>query len=284
MQEYFKAAILGIVQGITEFLPISSTAHLRIFPALMHWEDPGTAYSAVLQLGSMFAVIIYFWRDLIKIYGALFGDIFLWIKGKVSSPLQSNDSKLGFWILLGTIPICIFGVLFKEPIETGIVRDLNIVAFYLIFFGMLLFLSERIAKQNRILSGINALDVLLIGVAQAFALVPGVSRSGVTLFAGLLLGFKRAQAARFSFLLSVPAVLISGLFEFLSLFSSIKSSSESIIWIDLFIGIIFACVSGYFSIDFLLKYLQTHKTHIFVVYRVMLGLFILYLNYLGIVH
>ena len=130
MQEYLKASILGTVQGITEFLPISSTAHLRIFPALMHWEDPGTAYSAVLQLGSMLAVIIYFWSDLVRIYGAFFEDIHLWIKGKVSSPLQSNDSKLGFWILLGTIPICVFGVLFKEPIETGIVRDLNIIAFF----------------------------------------------------------------------------------------------------------------------------------------------------------
>ena len=284
MQEYFKAAILGIVQGITEFLPISSTAHLRIFPALMRWEDPGTAYSAVIQLGSMLAVIIYFWSDLIRIYGALLGDFLLWVKGKVSSPLQSHDSKLGFWILIGTLPICVFGVLFKEPIEVGIVRDLKIIAFYLVFFGILLFLSERVARQNRILAEINALDVLLIGLAQAFALIPGVSRSGVTLFAGLLLGFKRAQAARFSFLLSVPAVFTSGLFEFASLISSIQSSGSNIIWTNLIIGIIFACVSGYFSIDFLLKYLQTHKTHIFVVYRIMLGLFILYLNYLGVVH
>ena len=132
MQEYFKAAILGIVQGITEFLPISSTAHLRIFPALMRWEDPGTAYSAVIQLGSMLAVIIYFWSDLIRIYGALLGDFLLWVKGKVSSPLQSHDSKLGFWILIGTIPICVFGVLFKEPIEKGVVGDLNIISFYIL--------------------------------------------------------------------------------------------------------------------------------------------------------
>ena len=243
MQPILQSITLGVIQGITEFLPISSTAHLRIFPALMHWEDPGTAYSAVLQLGSMFAVIIYFSSDLIKMYGTLLNDLFLWFTGKISSPLESYDSRLGFWILVGTIPICIFGILFKEPIEQGIVRDLNIVSFYLIFFGIMLFFSEKFAKQNRILTGINALDVLLIGLAQSFALIPGVSRSGVTLFAGLLLGFKRTQAARFSFLLSVPAVLTSGLFEFSSLITAIKSSTNDIIWVNLILGVVFACIS-----------------------------------------
>ncbi len=283
MHDYLRAITLGIVQGITEFLPISSTAHLRIFPALMRWNDPGTAYSAVLQLGSLLAVVIYFWSDLLKIYGSLLRETILFIKKKSDSPLTSYDSKLAFWILLGTIPICIFGLLFKEPIETGVVRDLNIVAFYLIFFGVLLYISDKIAKENRTLNGINALDVLLIGLAQSFALIPGVSRAGVTLFAGLLLGFKRAQAARFSFLLSVPAVLLSGLFELGSLFSAIKSQG-SVIGVELLLGILFAGISGYFSIDFLLKYLQTHRTHIFVVYRIMLGAFVLYLNYIGVVH
>lgn len=283
MEESFKAAILGIVQGLTEFLPISSTAHLRIVPAFFHWGDPGTAFSAVIQLGTMFAVIIYFWKDLIKIYDALVGDFVLWCRGKATLPLQSYESKLGFWILLGTIPICIFGFLFREPIEQGIARDLKIISFYLIFFGLMLFLSEIIARQNRTLTNINALDVLLIGLIQSFALLPGVSRSGVTLFAGLLLGFKRSDAARFSFLLSVPAVLASGVLELNTLLNTIKIASSEIVWSNLFIGIVFAGLSGYYAIDFLLRYLQTHKTNVFVVYRILLGILVMYLASKGLI-
>lgn len=271
----FQSFILGIVQGLTEFLPISSTAHLRIVPALFHWNDPGTAFSAVIQSGTMLAVIIYFWKDLLKIYGALVKDIF------VVRKITSYESKLAIWILIGTIPICVFGILFKEPIEVGMVRNLNIVAFYLIFFGLLLFISEVIARENRAMVDINALDVLLIGLAQSFALIPGVSRSGVTLFAGLLLGFKRANAAKFSFLLSVPAVLLSGILELRTLVLGISRAQEEVILLNLVIGIITAFISGYFAIDFLLKYLQAHKTHVFVVYRVLLGLLVIYLNYRG---
>lgn len=284
MEESFKATILGIVQGFTEFLPISSTAHLRIVPAFFHWGDPGTAFSAVIQLGTMFAVIIYFWKDLIKIYGALVGDFVLWCKGKATLPLRSYESKLGFWILLGTIPICIFGFLFREPIEQGIARDLKIISFYLIFFGLMLFLSEIIARQNRTLTNINALDVLLIGLIQSFALLPGVSRSGVTLFAGLLLGFKRSDAARFSFLLSVPAVLASGVLELNTLLNTIKMASSEIVWSNLFIGIVFAGLSGYYAIDFLLRYLQTHKTNVFVIYRILLGILVMYLASRGLIN
>ena len=284
MNSTIQSIILGIVQGLTEFLPISSTAHLRIVPALFNWSDPGTAFSAVIQLGTMFAVIIYFWKDLSKIYGALAKDLILWWKGKIPLSLQNHESKIGFWILLGTVPICVFGLLFKKQIEGGMVRDLNIIAFYLIFFGVLLFFSEVIAKQSRTISRINALDVILLGLIQSFALIPGVSRSGVTLFAGLLLGFRRIDAARFSFLLSVPAVLASGILELNTLFQTIKISGESIIWTDLFTGIICAFISGYFSIHFLLKYLQTNKTNIFVIYRVLIGMLVIYLNYRGIIH
>jgi len=278
-----QSIILGIVQGLTEFLPISSTAHLRIVPAILHWDDPGTAYSAVIQLGTLLAVIIYFWKDLIKIYGAFFKDLFS-CRDRVTLPLQSYNSKLGFWILIGTIPICIFGFLLKKPIEAGMVRDLNIISFYLIFFGLLLFISELIAKQNRIINSINILDILLIGLAQSFALIPGVSRSGVTLLAGLLLGFKRSQAAHFSFLLSVPAVLISGFFELNTLIETFKLNGEIIDLKNLLIGTFFACISGLIAIDFLLKYLQTHKTHVFVIYRILLGVTVIYLNYQGIIH
>ena len=274
----FQSIILGIVQGLTEFLPISSSAHLRIVPAIFHIKDPGTAFSAIIQLGTMIAVVIYFWKDLFKIYSAFFSELVKYKK------FVSYEAKLAFWILLGTVPVCIFGLLFKEPIEAGMVRGLNFISFYLVFFGLLLFISEILAKESRRLSNINILDVLLIGIVQSFALIPGVSRSGVTLFAGLLLGFKRSHAARFSFLLSVPAVLLSGCLELNTLMLSIKGGNEDILWVNLFVGILTASISGYLAIDFLLKYLQTHKTHVFVVYRVMLGALVMYLNHKGIIH
>lgn len=279
-----QSIILGIVQGLTEFLPISSTAHLRIVPALFHWKDPGTAFSAVIQLGTMFAVIVYFWKDLVKIYGAFIKECVLFCRGEVTSPLRSYDSKLAFWILLATIPICVFGYLFKGPIEGGMVRDLNIVSLHLIFFGIILFLTEIFAKQNRILTGVNIVDALLVGIAQCFALIPGVSRSGVTLSAGLLLGFKRSQAARFSFLLSVPAVLLSGIFELNTLISSVYILHENIVWSNLIIATLTASISGYFAIDFLLKYLQTHKTYVFVIYRILLGASVIYLSSKGFIY
>lgn len=274
---FFEAVILGIVQGLTEFLPVSSTAHLRIMPSLLRWEDPGTAFSAVIQIGTVFSVILYFWKDLKEIYGAMFSEMIF--ERKVSS----KNGKLGLWILFGTIPICIFGLLFKKPIEEGMVRDLNIVSFYLIFFGILLLISEIIAKQNRKISDINALDILLIGLAQVFALIPGVSRAAVTLLAGLMLGFKRADAARFSFLLSVPAILASGSLELYTLFSLADMHTISLHWMTMLGGILSAFIFGYFAIDFLLKFLQVNKTHVFVVYRVLLGVLIFLLHYKGII-
>ena len=278
MEPFYQSIILGIVQGITEFLPISSTAHLRIVPAVFHWQDPGTAFSAVIQLGTMFSVIIYFKNDLIKMYGAFYSDLTKYKK------LVSNDSKVVFWILLGTIPICVFGIIFKDPIEKGLVRNLNIIAFYLIFFGLMLFISELLAKQKRDIKDINILDILLIGLSQSFALIPGVSRSGVTLFSGLLLGFKRSDAARFSFLLSVPAVLLSGLLELYTSVFSFQSGANDIVILNLAVGILAAFIAGYLSIDFLLKFLVNNKSHIFVLYRVILGAAIIYLNLIGMIH
>lgn len=273
-----QSVILGIVQGLTEFLPISSTAHLRIVPSLLNWEDPGTAFSAIIQLGTMFSVVIFFWKDLLTIYSSFLKELFY------DRKLISYDSKLGFWILVGTIPICIFGILFKVPLEEGAVRDLNLVAFVLILFSIFLFFSELYAKQNRNILDLSFTDVLLIGLAQAFALMPGVSRSGATIFAGLLIGLKRHEAARFSFLLSVPAVLASGLLELYTLISSIQTGEEEIILLQLFFGLIFAFISGYIAIDFLLKYLKTHKTYIFIIYRIVLAALVIYLNFRGIIH
>jgi undecaprenyl-diphosphatase len=278
----FKSFFLGIVQGLTEFLPVSSTAHLRIVPSLLHWGDPGTAFSAVIQLGTALSVIIYFWKDLLKIYGMLVANLFSSLLRK-DSFLSSYESRIGFWIILGTIPICIFGLLFKEPIETGMVRNLNLISFFLIFIGILLVVGEIIAKQNKTLDRINFADVLFIGLAQSLALIPGVSRSGITILAGLLVGFKRSDAARFSFLLSVPAILASGILELRTLLNVMGGITQSS-YINLFIGIFTAFVSGYFAIHFLLKYLQSHKTYIFVVYRILLGVLVLYLTYKGFIN
>ena len=274
----FHSIILGLIQGLTEFLPISSTAHLRIIPALFHWTDPGTAFSAVIQLGTVLSVILYFRKDLSEIYGSMLSDLIQ------KQKIVSKDAKLGLWILVGTLPICVFGFLFKTAIEKGMVRDLNIISFYLIFFGILLFISEILAKQNRTILSINALDVILIGLVQTFALIPGASRAAITLFAGLMLGFKRAEAARFSFLLSVPAILASGALEFITLVKLIHNQTICLDWFTMLSGILCAFVSGYFAIDFLLKFLQGNKTHVFVFYRLLLGCLVIYLNYKGVIN
>lgn len=274
----FQAIILGIVQGLTEFLPISSTAHLRIIPALLHWDDPGTAFSAFIQLGTVFAVIIYFWKDVTRIYLSLFSELFMWITGKSSKLLSSFNSKIALWVLLGTIPICVFGLILKKPLESGLLRGLNTIGFSLIFFGVLLYISELCGKQIKILKDITIVDVFLIGFSQSLALIPGVSRSGVTLLTALFLGLKRYEAARFSFLLSIPAVILSGILETYTLITYISNSGEKLPWINLVVGVLFAFISGYIAIDFLLKYLQNHRTTLFVVYRVLLGAFIIYLS------
>lgn len=256
----FQSIILGIVQGLTEFLPVSSTAHLRIVPALLKWEDPGTAYSAVIQLGTVFAVIIFFWKDLKQIY----------------------KTKQALWILYGTLPICFFGLLLKQPIENGLFRDLNIIAISLIVIGIVLLISEKLSKQNKLLENITFKDVLLIGFAQSLALIPGVSRSGITLIAAMFIGLKRPDAARFSFLLSIPAVVLSGALELKTLIETVRSG-EDIFWMSVALGTLSAFFSGYMAIDFLLKYLKDHKTYVFVFYRVILGLVLIFLSYKGII-
>src|SRR5918995_4391782 len=201
-----EAIVLGIVQGLTEFLPISSTGHLRIVPAFLGWEDPGAAFTAVTQLGTMAAVVIYFRNDLARIART-------WTRSLRDPSLRRDlDARLGWYILLGTIPIGIFGLAFKDQIETG-ARDLYLIGTTLIVLGLLLLAAEKVGKRDRSIEDINRRDGILIGIAQACALVPGVSRSGATITAGLFLGFDRESAARYSFLLSVPAVVLSGVFE-----------------------------------------------------------------------
>jgi undecaprenyl-diphosphatase len=259
----FEAIVLGIVQGLTEFLPISSTAHLRIVPAFAGWEDPGAAFTAVVQLGTMAAVLLYFRDDLWRIARASLAAL------RDPRARRTTDARLGLYIVLGTIPIGIFGLIFKDQIETG-ARDLTLIGCTLIALGLVLLAAEKVATHRRELDDLQGRDGLIIGLAQAAALVPGVSRSGATITAGLFLGFERTAAARYSFLLSVPAVVLSGLFELRHVGEGQHAAA-----VPTAIATFIAFVVGYASIAFLLRYLVHHSTAVFVAYRVVLGAVVL---------
>ncbi len=263
-----EAIVLGITQGLTEFLPISSTAHLRIIPAFAGWEDPGAAFTAVTQLGTMAAVLLYFRFDLARIARA-------WLRSlRDPAARRELDARLGWYIVLGTIPIGIFGLAFKDQIETG-ARDLYLIGIALILLGLVLLAAERAASHDRPLEEITTRDGIVIGFAQALALVPGVSRSGATLTAGLFMGLDRTSAARYSFLLSIPAVVLSGAVEFGSILSG--EEGEHVGLGALALATLLAFAAGYASIAFLLRFLAHHSTIVFVVYRVALGALVLVL-------
>jgi undecaprenyl-diphosphatase len=258
-----QAIVLGIVQGLTEFLPISSTAHLRIVPAFLGWEDPGAAFTAVTQLGTMAAVLLYFRRDLWAIARGFLAGL------RRPEARGTLEFRMGALILVGTIPIGIFGFVFRHQIETS-ARSLTLIGTTLIALGLLLALADRISSRSRDLDSLTARDGVVIGFAQALALIPGVSRSGATLTAGLFLGFERAAAARYSFLLSVPAVVLSGLFELRDIGG--EGGADAVATA---VATVLAFITGYASIAFMLRYLTTHSTMIFVVYRVALGAVVL---------
>jgi undecaprenyl-diphosphatase len=264
-----EALVLGLVQGLTEFLPISSSGHLRIVPALLGWPDPGAGFTAVIQLGTMAAVLIYFRSDLLRIAGAWLREL------RVPFARRSHEANLGWFIILGTIPIAIFGFIFKDQIESG-ARSLYLIGSALILFSFVMLLAEHVATRRREIEEMNARDGLYIGVAQSLALVPGVSRSGATISAGLFRGFDRVAAARYSFLLSVPAVVLSGLFELRKVGEAGSPSVGATV-----IATLVAFVTGYASIAWLLRYLGTHSLRIFVVYRIALGTLVLVLTASG---
>ncbi|MGH2744744.1 MAG: undecaprenyl-diphosphate phosphatase [Thermoleophilaceae bacterium] len=267
-----EAIVLGIVQGLTEFLPISSTGHLRIVPAFLGWDDPGAAFTAVTQLGTMAAVLLYFREDLVRIARAWLGSLF-------DRPRRRElDARIGWYIVLGTIPIGIFGVLFKDQIETG-ARDLYLIGVALIVLGLVLLVAEKVGTRERSIEQIRTKDGFAIGLAQALALIPGVSRSGATITAGLFMGLDRPAAARFSFLLSVPAVVLSGLLELGTILSDDDGDGTGLS--ALVVATLMAFVSGYAAIAWLLRFLSTHSTVIFVVYRVALGAVVLALTAAG---
>jgi undecaprenyl-diphosphatase len=265
----FQAIVLGIVQGLTEFLPISSTGHLRVVPAFLGWEDPGAAFTAVTQLGTLAAVLLYFRHELLRIART-------WLRSLRRPELRTElDARMGWYIIFGTIPIGIFGFAFRDQIESG-ARSLYLIGTTLILLGLLLLVAEKVARHDRPLETLTRRDGILIGLAQALALVPGVSRSGATLTAGLFLGFDRASAARYSFLLSVPAVVLSGLFELRDI-----GEEGSAAFVPTAIATLLAFLSGYASIAFLLRWLVSHSTGIFVAYRVALGVVVIALTAAG---
>ena len=265
----FQAIVLGIVQGLTEFLPISSTAHLRIVPAFAGWEDPGSAFTAVVQLGTMLAVLIYFRTDLLRI-------LTTWFRSLRDPSLRGDlDARMGWYIGLGTVPIAIFGFIFKDQIESG-GRNLYLIGCALIVMGLVLLYAEHVATLSRDLSEINGKDAALMGFAQALALIPGVSRSGSTITGGLFAGFDRESAARYSFLLSIPAVVLSGLFEARKIGDPGGAGFAPTV-----IATLLAFVVGYASIAWMLRWLTSHSTLVFVVYRVGLGALVLVLTAAG---
>jgi undecaprenyl-diphosphatase len=270
-----QAITYGIVQGLTEFLPISSTAHLRIVPALLGWNDPGAAFTAVIQFGTLVAVLLYFAKDIASILQAVVSGI---LRAK---PLHNRDAQMGWMIAVGTIPIVVLGLFFKGSIETSW-RSLYIISAAMIGLALVLMLAE-IITQRRVARGaplksldqLTWKDAILVGLAQAVALIPGSSRSGTTITGGLFVGMNRATAARFSFLLSLPSVFAAGMFELLEQQHALLSFDVGAL--NLIIATVVSGIVGYASIAFLLGYLKKHSTYLFIIYRLIVGVLLLIL-------
>jgi undecaprenyl-diphosphatase len=264
---WFEAVVLGVVQGLTEFLPISSNAHLRIVGAVFGWHDPGAAFTAITQIGTELAVLIYFAKDIARIVAA-------WVASLFNAKRRSDpDARMGWLIIVGSIPIIVLGLLFQKQIETNL-RDLRIIAIALVAFSLILYVADRRGARDRELEDLTVGHGVVYGIAQALALIPGVSRSGGTITAGLFLGYTRSAAARYSFLLAIPAVLGSGLYE---VYKSFKGGvhGAQVEWGPTIVATVLAFVVGLSVIAWLLRYLNRGSFTPFVVYRIALGLLVL---------
>jgi undecaprenyl-diphosphatase len=257
-----QAVVLGLVQGLTEFIPVSSTAHLEIVPVLLGWGDPGAAASAVIQFGTWIAALIYFARDVVRLIGGFFRGL------ATRRILDDTDSREAWLVIIGTIPIVVLGLALKKYIESTF-RSLWVVTTMVIVVAILLELAEMYARRRQLRSfeQMGVADAAAIGFGQCLALIPGSSRSGSTIMAALFRGIDRPTAARYSFLLSLPAVGAAGFFE---LFKE-RHQLALLGWTSIIVSIVVSLVSGYASIWFLLRYLRTHTTHIFIYYRFALG-------------
>ncbi len=265
----FHAILLGLLQGLTEFLPVSSTAHMAIVPQLLGWGDPGAAFSAIVQLGPIVAIVSYFWRDLSRYIAGMFGAGAPKNFGKMDL-----DARLGWFTLLGTLPIIVFGVLLKHRIESTF-RGLYFIAFSLIALALVLVWAEMVGKRKSKLDKLTLKQSQVIGWAQVLALVPGTSRSGVTITAGLFEGLTRESAARFSFLLSIPAIVAAGLFELYGTLRHTKGLREDIG--PYLLAAVVAGVVAYLVIKWFLGFMKEHTTGPFIIYRIALGVLLIVL-------
>jgi len=272
---YLQAILLGLLQGLTEFLPVSSTAHMAIAPQLLGWHDPGAAFSAIAQLGPIVAIILYFRADLARYLQGITRT-----KSPLNIPRDDVDARLGWFVLLGTIPLAVFGLLLEKKIDHDF-RSLYVIAFSLIALALVLWMAERSGKHNRPLESLTFPQSLIIGLAQVLALIPGASRSGVTITAGLFQGLDRESAARFSFLLSIPAITLAGFYKGFKVIRATHLGGEAGSY---FLAAIVAGVFAYVVIRWFLGYMKEHNTSIFIAYRIALGVLLFILLRLGILH
>lgn len=272
MIDLLKAVFLGTLQGLTEFLPISSSAHLRIFPELFGWNDPGAAFTAVVQIGTELAVLLYFRKDIWRIASA-------WVQSLFRPEFRGQvDARMGWYIIIGSLPIVILGVALKDIIERDF-RNLWVIGTTLIVLGVILGVADRFSSNDRTLREIGLKQAILMGLAQALALIPGVSRSGATISMGRFLGFEREAATRFAFLLAIPAVVGAGLFEL----KEIPHGENAYSWGPTIVATVVAFVVGYASIAWLLRYVSTKSYLPFVLYRIGLGGLVLSLLAAGVI-
>ena len=273
-----QAIFLGLVQGLTEFIPVSSTAHLVFAARIVNLyggadkilqAEQTTATIAVIQLGTLLAVLIYFARDIVDILRAFISDHLAWLSGRVAAgqPKLSKDAWLGWLVIVGSLPVGVVGLLFKKQIEGTFTKNLWVIATMMIVVGVLLMIAEIVSRRERDMKQLRVSDALIVGSSQCLALIPGSSRSGSTIMGGLFAGLNRETAARFSFLLSIPAVAASGLLELKEAVHKLPHGSYG----SLAVATIVSGVVGYASIWFLLRYLRTHSTALFIVYRVIVG-------------
>ena len=270
---WIEAVVLGVVQGLTEFLPISSSAHLRLVGELFGWDDPGAAFTAITQIGTEAAVLLYFRHDIARI-------IVAWLRSLRGGSKGDPDARMGWLIIVGSIPIVVLGLLFQDDIETTL-RDLRIVATALVLFSLILFWADRVGAKKRELDQLTVPHGIGFGFAQAMALIPGVSRSGGTITAGLFLGYSRSAAARYSFLLAVPAVLGSGFFQAYEAMTG-DVAGQGVAWGPTALATVIAFGVGLTVIAWLLRYLDRGSFTPFVIYRVVLGVLVLVLVQTGV--
>jgi undecaprenyl-diphosphatase len=275
---WWQVVVLAVVQGVTEFLPVSSSGHLAIVSRMFFSQDAGASFTAVTQLGTEAAVLVYFAQDILRISTSWCSGLF---RGSRDPARRNADYRLGWYVIIGTIPICVLGLLFKDEIRSG-VRNLWVIATALVVFSAVIALAERVGKQNRDVERLTWRDAVIVGMAQTLALVPGVSRSGATISAGLFLGQQRELSARFGFLLAIPAVFASGLFSLPDAFHPV-SEGMSATGAQLLVATVIAFVIGLAAVAWFLRFLLRHNMYWFVGYRVAAGAVVLILLATGVV-